>query len=366
MNKLSRRDMLKTTAAGVVGSWAGQCAPSAAPASGAGRFPEVIRVAIIGLEGHHSEILDVMARVPPIRITAIAETNPALLAQVPRNPKLSGAKIYEDYRQLLALEPLEIVAVGGENGTRAAIVRACAARKVAIVAEKPLATTLEDLALTRKALAQVPFTMLLPMRFEPVYRRMHDMVQNGEIGDVLCLGAQKSYKLGERPGWMKKRGTYGGTIPYIGIHMVDLMRYVSAHDFTATAAFHSRTGMTDYGEMEGNIAVIFQMDNQGTANLRLDYLRPAAAPTHGDDRLRIAGTRGVLEYQAGTGLTLLTATDKPRTISELPAGKRLFVDFLESLYLGGHHALSCEEIFRVNEIVLKARDAADTGQVVRL
>jgi predicted dehydrogenase len=208
--------------------------------------------------------------------------------------------------------------------------------------------------------------MLLPMRFEPVYRRMHDIVKNGEIGEVLCMGAQKSYKLGERPGWMKQRGTYGGTIPYIGIHLVDLMRYVSGHDFNATAAFHSHTGMTGYGEMENNTAVIFQMDNQGTANLRMDYLRPAAAPTHGDDRLRIAGTRGVVEYQASTGLVLITATDKPKTCTDLPAEKRLFVDFLEALYHGGNHALSSEEIFRVNEIVLKAREAADTGQVVRL
>jgi predicted dehydrogenase len=357
--------MLVTTVVGVAGGLLGQSASSGAPKPGDGRFPEIIRIAIIGLEGHHSEILEVIEQVPQIRMVAIAETSPALLAQVPRNPRLSQAKIYEDYRQMLELEPLDIVAIGGENGTRASIVRACAERKVAIVAEKPLATNLEELALTRKALAQVPFTMLLPMRFEPVYRRMRDLVQNGEIGEVLCMGAQKSYKLGERPDWMKKRETYGGTIPYIGIHMVDLMRFVSAHDFTATAAFHSHNGMTGYGEMENNTAVIFQMDNHGTANLRLDYLRPAAAPTHGDDRLRIAGTRGVVEYQASTGLILLKANDKPKTITDLPAGKRLFVDFLEALYNGGNHALSSEAIFRVNEIVLKAREAADHGQVVR-
>ena len=358
--------MLKTAAAGVVGGLAGSSALSAVPSSGGGGFPETIRIAIIGLEGHHSEILEVMDQAPQIRITAIAETSSALLAQVPRNPRLSRAKVYGDYRQLLEVEPLDIVAVGGENGARASIIRACAERKLAIVAEKPLATSLEELALTRKALAQVPFTMLLSMRFEPVYRRMRDVVRNGEIGEVLCMGAQKSYKLGERPAWMKKREAFGGTIPYIGIHMVDLMRYVSGHDFTATAAFHSSAGLTGYGEMENNTAVIFQMDNHGTANLRLDYLRPAAAPTHGDDRLRIAGTRGVVEYQASTGLTLLTATDKPKTLTDLPPERRLFVDFLEALYHGGNHALSPDEIFRVNEIVLKAREAADNGQVVRL
>jgi len=50
----------------------------------------------------------------------------------------------------------------------------------------------------------------------------------------------------------------------------------------------------------------------------------------------------------------------------MPPERSLFVDFLESLYGGPKHALSPEEIFRVNEVVLKARDAADTGRLVQL
>ena len=70
--------------------------------------------------------------------------------------------------------------------------------------------------------------------------------------------------------------------------------------------------------MENTTATLFRLDNRGTAALRMDYLRPETAPTHGDDRLRLAGTRGVLEYQAATGLTLVTAKEKPRVITDLP------------------------------------------------
>ena len=237
-----------------------------------------------------------------------------------------------------------------------------------MVAEKPLTVTLEDLAATRKAVdaARVPLTMLLPMRFSPPYQAMREIVRNGEIGEVAAMGAQKSYKLGGRPGWMKSRATFGGTIPYIGIHMIDLMRFVGGREFAEAAAFQSRVGFPEIGALENTISASFLLDNGGTASLRMDYLRPATAPTHGDDRLRIAGTLGVVEHQEGRGLTLVTASAGPREVRELPEERLLFLDFLDSLYRGAKHWITPDEVYRVTEICLKTRDAADARRVVKL
>lgn len=366
--KLSRRDILLATAAVAAGSLASQEALRADGQDNTSKFPENIRVGIIGLEGHYAEISDAARILPQIRITAVAEKSAALLAQAAKNAPLKNARNHDDYRKMLDTEKLDVVAVCGENGTRAEIIQACAEHKLPIVAEKPLALSIEELEATRRKITAhgVPLTMLLPMRFDPQYQKMRSIVQSGVIGEVASMGAQKSYKLGKRPDWMKARKSYGGTIPYIGIHMVDLMRYVSGREFVATAGFHSRIGFPEYGEMENNTALVFQLDNRGTASLRMDYLRPETAPTHGDDRLRIAGTKGIIEYQEGHGLTLVTASEKPGTITDLPPGKRLFVDFLEALYNGKKAVITPEEVFRVTEIVLKAREAADTGRVVRI
>lgn len=367
-SNLNRRQLLKTGVG--IAALAGKqsAAQSAAQTHAGGQFPERIRVAIIGLEGHYSEILDAVKIIPQIEISAIAETNQELLRHVPGNPLLKNAKLYGDYRVLLDREKLDVVAVCGENGSRAATIQACAQRKIPIVAEKPLALSPQELEQTRSvvAAARVPLTILLPMRFEAEYRKMRSVVTSGEIGDVVSLAAQKSYKLGTRPDWMKNKATYGGTIPYIGIHMVDLMLYVGRHDFKSAAAFQSRVGFPEIRDMENNAVVIFQLDNRGSASLRLDYLRPETAPSHGDDRLRIAGTQGIIEYQGGA-LTLMTSKQPPCPITADPAAaKLLFVDFLESLYANTTHALSLDEIYRVNEIVLKAREAAETGRVIDL
>ncbi len=366
MEKPNRREVLRTAAAAMTAGLSPAFGGTAAQPPL--RLPRDIRVAIIGFEGHYSEILEVASASPQVKLVAIAEGDPTLRKRASANVHSSKAALYEDYRQMLDKEALDVVAVCGPNHTRARIVQECADRKLAIVAEKPLAIDLDELEATRRSITTnaVHLTILLPMRFSPVYKRMHSIVQGGEIGEVVAMAAQKSYKLGDRPDWLKKRATFGGIIPYIAIHMVDLMRWISGREFVESAAFQSNVGFPAYGEMENNAAAIFRLDNSGTATVRLDYLRPGTAPTHGDDRLRIAGTKGVVEYQEGIGLRLVTGERKPTLTAELPPAGSLFADFLDSVYNGRKHIISPDEIFRVNQIVLNARDAAEGHRIVKI
>src|SRR5205085_2635356 len=162
------------------------------------------------------------------------------------------------------------------------------------------------------------------------YRALKQAVDSGAVGQVAQISAQKSYKLGEREEWMRHHSSYGGTIPYIAVHMVDLMRFSSGREMVSAVSFQGRVGHPELGEMENTTATIFSLDNGGTAALHMDYLRPETAPTHGDDRLRLAGTKGVVEYQESTGVTLVTEKEKPRLVTDLPPGGSLFLDFLDS------------------------------------
>jgi predicted dehydrogenase len=342
---------------------------SAAADALAGRHPaDALRVGIIGLQGHVSEITDAVAALPGLRIAAVAEGDPALAERARRSPQYQQATFHEEFRPLLEREELDVVAVCGETGDRAEALLACAARKLPIVSEKPLTRTLDELRAVRAAVTRggVPLTMLLPMRFSPHYRAMREIVRSGQIGDVIGMDAQKSYKLGERPEWMKRRERFGGTIPFVGIHMIDLMLWIGGREFTEVAAFHGRVGFPQIGEMENTAAVLFRTDTGGTASLRIDYLRPSTAPTHGDDRLRITGSTGVVEYQESTGLTLISQSEKPRVVTELPPQGSLFADFVDSLRRGKTHLIRPEEVFRTTEVALKAREAADRGRVLRL
>ena len=279
---------------------------------------------------------------------------------------MGSAAQYRDYRQMLDREKLDVVAVCNNNGERAAAILACVERGLNVVAEKPLAIAWQDLRAVRKAVEskRISFGMLLPMRYDPPYKALKQIVADGRIGEVVQVSSQKSYKAGKRPDWFKDPKTYGSTILWIGIHMIDLMRFTSGREFTHAAGFQARVGLPDVGRMETVTTSIFRLDNGGLGNLRMDYFRPETASSHGDDRLRLAGTKGVAEYMAATGVTLVTDREKQRVITELPPKGSLFIDYLEATYNGKAPTLTTADIWRVNEITLAAHEAAETGRTI--
>jgi hypothetical protein len=88
----------------------------------------------------------------------------------------------------------------------------------------------------------------------------------------------------------------------------------------------------------------------------LDYLRTPKAPTHGDDRLRVAGTRGIAEWSDATGLRLQTAGEAPREVKELPAEKSVALEFLKSTFLGAAPFVTLHEIIDATRVTLRAAE----------
>ena len=357
MPVLSRRFLL----AGAAASLPAQ----PAPAHPVLRLPRKIRAAIIGLVGHTAEILDPLPLLPDVEIAALADPDTAGLNNLTRRAGLGGARLYADYRRMLDREKLDLVAVCNDNGSRARAILDCAARGLHIVAEKPLAVNRDGFEAVRKTVAAngVKLTMLLPMRFWPQFAAMKRIVASGEIGEVAQIASQKSYRTLDWPQWKTRRSTYGSTILWIGPHAVDLIRHVGGRELVEAVSMQAHIGAPQLGEMENSTATLFRLDNGGVAAMRLDYLRPDAAPTHEDDRLRVAGTRGVVEFQAATGVTLITARRKPEQIRDLPAPTPLFVEFLAWVYLGQPPQLDLASVYRVNEIVLAAGESAKTSQI---
>jgi predicted dehydrogenase len=334
------------------------------------RLPRKIRLALAGFDGHPEEILRVLPQLPDVELIAVAaeESDPDAQANALKNPYVAKARLYETLAQLLPAEQLDVVAVCNHNGRRAAAILACAARKLNVIAEKPLSLNRADLDAVYDAVKRsgIHLGMLLPMRFDPPYLAMRRIVESGAIGEVLQMDAQKSYQLGRRPAWQKHADTYGSTILWIAIHSIDLMLWVSGRSFTEAASLQSHVGFPQVGEMQNVTASVFRMDNGGCATLHMDYLRPATASGHGDDRLRVSGTRGIVEYQESTGVTLMTEKSAPAIVRDLARQQSVFLDFLQSVYKGTRPELSWPEIVRANEVTLAAHAAAEQHAFVAI
>ena len=98
------------------------------------------------------------------------------------------------------------------------------------------------------------------------------------------------------------------------------------------------------------------------ASVNADYFRPLSAPTHDDDRLRIAGSEGVVEYREGK---VLLIDKNGRQELPLPKEQNIFEQFLRRI--GGENTgVTPEEGFTVTRLALAARRAADTGKKILL
>lgn len=328
------------------------------------KLPRKVRVAVWGLEGHSGEYTKVLGRYPDVEIVGVHHKDTKAAERYARG----RAKAYSDPLKMLDELKPDIVGVCNSDGERAAAILESVKRKMHVVAEKPLSITRKDLASVKKAVAEqnVKLGMLLPMRWERPYQALKKIVASGEIGEVIQISSQKSYVLGQRDEWMRNRKTYGSTILWIGIHMFDLMRWASGREMTAVSGFMGMPGELRQGDMETTTTSSFRLDNGGTATLHMDYCRPASAGSHGDDRLRLAGTKGIAEYMAATGVTLLAAGRKPEKVVELPSEGSIFAEFLDHVYLGKPTALPHADIYKLCEITLSAHEAAVSGKVITI
>ena len=339
---------------------------SAAPIS----LPRKIRLALIGYDGHVEEILRVLPQLPDVTLAAVADaaSDPAVVRSHQKNPFIAQAPKYATTAELLTNEKLDVAAICNNDGGRAETILACCGKGIHCIAEKPLGMNRSELDAVYSAVRknQVQLGMLLPLRFDPPYLAMKSIVASGAIGEPIQIDAQKSYQLGTRPAWQKSAATYGSTILWIGIHMIDLMTWVGGRRFTEVASYQNRVGFPELGDMQNVTASVFRMDNGGLATLRMDYLRPSTAKGHGDDRLRVAGTRGIVEYQEQTGVTLVTDKSGLGPVRALPEQRSVFVDFLMSVYGGRKPGLSWSEIVQANEYTLAAHEAAGQHRFVQI
>ena len=259
---------------------------------------------------------------------------------------------FADARTMLDEIRPDLAVVSPIFGQTAAVIEECASRGIDVFSEKPVATTLADLERVERCVREsgIRFCAMHYLRYAPAFWHAAGMIREGKIGKVQLVTAQKSYRFGARPAWYWDRELYGGTIPWVGIHAIDWIYHLSGKRFVSVRG-------KSLGSPERAALCQFELEGGIPASMNLDFYRPAAAPTHDDDRIRVVGDEGVLEVREktiflinGEGAQTLTPIEAPELLEEFLAG-------------GG---IGAEEIFYLTRVALLAREAADTQTTVRI
>jgi len=327
-----------------------------------------VKAAIIGTSGHIDLALEVRDRMPGVTFVGIApgsgdeDTREFVLDQM----EASLIPFYDDYRRLLDREKPDLAVVAPFFFLQSRIASECLERGIHVFVEKPMAVSFEQLERLRRAYAQgrAELCPMLPSRYLPVFHAAWGAVESGAIGEPLLIHALKSYKLGSRHPMYTHRATYGGTIPWVAIHGIDWIHWLTGGGITEVSACHTTRGNGGHGEMESSGVCLFRLANSGSASLEFDYFRPGSAPTHGEDRLRVAGDKGVLEI-FGSEATLFPRDGVPRRL-EKGEPLSLFQEFVRHIEEGTPLRVTAEDAFHISELALRCREAADTRAAVPL
>jgi len=361
---MNRRQFLAT---GVYGAYAANTLTSHAASDDL----DTIEIGLIGNDGHFGYVFSGIPKVKGARLAAYAKSRPDEdVAWLRRSQVFTEqTQIFDDYEEMLEKMPLDVVVVCLPYYRNAAASIAAARKGIHIISEKPVATTDKDLNALDRTVKEngVRLTAMFGMRYIPAYLCIHKAIAEGAVGEPILASAQKSYKWGRsRPDFFRKRETYGGSFLWVGIHAVDYIHFTTGLNYTQVMGLHGNKVHPDYPGCEDYGAMILQFDNRGTADIHIDYLRPPNAPTHGDDRLRIVGSKGVIELKDfGKRVELIAGDDEPRDL-DLPEAGNLFVDFAAELRGEGKHLIGPEDAVQMTRVCIKARDAADQGRIIDL
>lgn len=100
------------------------------------------------------------------------------------------------------------------------------------------------------------------------------------------------------------------------------------------------------------------------ASVSADVMRPKAAPSHDDDRLRLVGEKGVLEVRGGK--VIVIDGEGERELPLVQTDTELFEEFMMEIEGKGICRVSAEDTFFATKTALCARRSQDEGITVQI
>lgn len=169
-----------------------------------------------------------------------------------------GAKVYTDYKELLANKDVEVVHICTPNVSHSEIAIAAFAAKKHVYCEKPMSHSTEEAEKMVKAWKEsgMQFTVGYQNRFRAEVQNLHAACRTGDLGDIYYAKAHAVRRRGV-PTWgvfMDKAAQGGGPLIDIGTHALDITLWCMDNyevDSVSGSVFYKLGGLQQ--ATEGNL-----------------------------------------------------------------------------------------------------------------
>ena len=258
------------------------------------------RFALVGCGTAAVHIHLPLLRAAGVEVTAFASRS-RTSAEAARDAWGNGT-VVDRWEDAVTRDDVDAVVIATPNAQHHTVAIAAASSGKHVLVDKPMARTTAEAdemitAADKYGVVLVPFQNT---RFMGPFVAAHDAVAAGQVGDV--TGIRAAFGHSGPQAWapnatwfFDKELAGGGCLIDLGVHVIDLVRYVTADDIVEVSAFVN--GDAGGVEMDAQLAVRFGRGAIGTVHASW-MARPGP-----DHQLTIFGTEGTLHLDGRTALT---------------------------------------------------------------
>jgi len=355
------------------------------------------RVGIVGVGA-----IGTLAHLPGYRnagaeVVAVADVAKGRAAEVA--DKFGIPASYENYREMLENEDLDVVSVCTPNALHAEITVAALQAGANVLCEKPMALTSAEATNMIKTSEDTGkgLSIAHTMRHRPEMERIKELATSGAFGDIYHVKVSYLRRSGI-PGygsWFTNGDLAGGgAMMDIGCHVLDLGLWFMGHPRPTSvlagtyAAFGPRAkGLGSWGADHYDPPARFDVDDFSTAFVRFEngatLTVEASWVCHGSEgnRIQIFGTDGGVDFNPAAfgpdgalrfygedkdGFTQQTLTVPEEKAVTGTGHDVLIADWLCKLEAGEPPRVRPEEAAAVVQIIEGIYESADSGEEARL
>lgn len=326
------------------------------------------RFAFVGFRHVHAfDLLSTVRDRLDCEIVACCEEDAATRDILARNG--TADITHTKYEQMLDGVECDVVAVGDYYTARGPQVVEALRRGLHVIADKPLCHTLseqaqiEDLSSKRN----LSVGLQLDLRGAGPFIRLRDVIRSGELGRIhtVSISGQHPLMLATRPAWYFEPGKHGGTINDIGIHVFDIVPWLTGSawkDVIAARTWNAKA--KEFPHFHDAAQFVGVLESGAGIMADVSYLAPDKTGYQNPHywRFTVHGQNGLAETHYGA-LHVKVALDHYEAIEQRPVGppihRRYFTDFLNEMR--GHHDpcdLRTADVLRASRLALEAQRRA--------
>jgi UDP-N-acetylglucosamine 3-dehydrogenase len=290
-----------------------------------------------------------------------------------------GAQAFTDYKELLAIEEIDVISVCLPNSLHAPVsIDALNAGKH-VLCEKPMATSKEEANGMIEAAERNQKTLMIAhnQRFVSSHQRAKQLIESGEIGKIYSFrttfghGGPEGWSIDGKTSWFfNKEKAFIGALGDLGVHKADLMRYLLG-EIVEVGAFVD-TSAKENTDVDDNAVCVVKTESGVIGTLAASW-----SYVSGDNSTVIYGENTVLRLEDDPDYSLIVQykngevikyeLDKIQTNEAGGQTSSHVIDhFVDSIINNKAPLITGEEGKRSLEVILAALESNTNNQFVQI